>query len=236
MPTLIALAGGSRTGKGTAASVIRRKATENGFSVVERQLSGPGKQYVASAFRSDITEAEAIEWFEEMKKSKFPARVIVEALEGYPAECTLQEYLQRMLQGARERWGDSFWTDKLLPTDTIEGEDDAYRIPRWPFNFVPAEAEHESPPDLCLISDLRQDNEADRVHELDGWVFECFRPDHDDPYVTSREYITERGLSPGKADFVMHSNGDLDYWIGIWEAACEDHILPQLDAQLGRTR
>lgn len=234
MPMLVALAGKSRSGKGTAASVIKRKAAENGYSVAERQLSGPGKQYVADAFRPGITEAGAIEWFEhlkgldtwvEMSALKSPG-VEDRRVEG---DVSLQEYLQRMLQGARERWGGDFWTDKLLPTETAEGEDDAYRIPMWSVNFLVGVEPHRVYTDLALISDLRQDNEADRVHLLSGVVFECIRPDHDDSYVTSAEHITERGLSPDKVDFTMHSIGNLDYWIRIWETAFDDHILPRLE-------
>lgn len=125
MPTLIALAGPSRSGKGTTAAVAHEVAAARGLTSRERQLSGPGKQYVASAFFPSITEEEAIERFDRLKMEKDPRVLLVSKPAVTPnaewtiGEVTLQQYLQRMLQGARDRWGTDFWTDKLLPLGEV---------------------------------------------------------------------------------------------------------------------
>lgn len=218
-PTLIALAGPSRSGKGTCAAVIKEVAATMGLTVCERQLSGPGKQYVASAFRPEITEDEAIAWFEELKsrlntrlnmlydeeQSSDELRVIGLRAAG---PVSLQQYLQRMLQGARDRWGEDFWTDKLLPIDEDSGG------PAWRDSFL-VDLGDDVDVQICLadvavISDLRQVNEAKRVQKLGGVVLELIRPDVDDSYVTGRGHITEQRLPKEVVDHVLPNDGTLD--------------------------
>lgn len=210
MPTLIALAGKSRSGKGTMASVIAEMAGAKGLTVVERQLSGPGKQYVASAWRPEITEDEAIAWFEELKLVTKPVVALMSNPPVTPEtpwinfDVSLQQYLQRMLQGARDRWGEDFWTDKLLPV----GVDHL-----WPERLLWWESFPARPADIadiCIISDLRQPNEARRVKELGGAVIEMVRPDTNDAYVTGSTHVTEQGLPHHLVDLRLLNDRDLD--------------------------
>lgn len=216
-PTLIALAGPSRSGKGTCASIFTTDAQAMGLSVRERQLSGPGKQYVASAWRPDITEEEAIAWFDEMKNEPDPVQVVLGTYDGDREEAwsmmtsefagvSLQRYLQRMLQGARDRWGGDFWTDKLLPS-TYEIVDDGAAYWKWWRSFM---VDMDDPPypgkqkraDLALISDLRQVNEAERVKSLGGYIVEMQRPELEHSYVTGADHVTEKRLSDLRPDLV----------------------------------
>lgn len=206
MPNLIALAGPSRSGKGTCAIVISEVCKELGLTFRERQLSGPGKQYVASAWNPDITEEEAIAWFDELKMSTEVHVSIVSSgstfmLERH-AEVPLQQYLQRMLQGARDRWGTDFWTDKVLP-EWMVSVPDGTRQPQWwygPFDSA----------DVCVISDLRQENEAKRVCGLRGIVVEIVRPVVDDAYVTGSGHITEQRLPGNLVDHILFNDSSIE--------------------------
>jgi hypothetical protein len=220
-PTLIALAGPSRSGKGTCASVFTDGAQAMGLTVCERQLSGPGKQYVASAWKPDITEEEAIAWFDEMKNEPDPVQVVLGTYDGDREETwsmmtsefagvSLQRYLQRMLQGARDRWGKDFWTDKLIPLGryTMGSSSVGYKtFSHWHESFrVPAPIEanpgRQGTADLCLISDLRQESEAERVKELGGYIIEMQRPELEHSYVTGSDHVTEQRLSDLRPDLV----------------------------------
>lgn len=209
MPVLLALAGASRSGKGTCAAVVHEVAAERGLTVCERQLSGPGKQYLASAFRPDITEQEAIEWFEELKKESEVKVQVNSAGSSFIAasfgSCTLQEYMQRMIQGARDRWGSEFWTDKLLP----EGQGEFLQEAWWERFTYKLDENSFDAVDIALISDLRQVNEAQRVKQLGGVVIEMWRPDNDDPYRTGTSHITEQRLPPGTPDRIIPNISDL---------------------------
>lgn len=242
-PTLVALAGASRSGKGTCASVFAEKAGALGLTTRERQLSGPGKQYVASAFRPDISEEQAIVWFEELKKEHHRVDVVVQtsgSTTRWPkdhADASLQQYLQRMLQGARDRWGADFWTDKLLPFGFMDlgraGELDRKLfgrdpVPNWYRTFfpdVPAAA-------VAIISDLRQVSEAKRVKELGGIVIELYRPETDDAYITGKDHITEQRLSdlaPDLVDVTIVNRGSLDDLKGTCSMCFEHDIRPRLE-------
>lgn len=204
-PTLIALAGPSRSGKGTCASVFTDGAQAMGLAVRERQLSGPGKQYVASAFRPDITEEEAIEWFDELKNPGPYVEKIDVAIMAWRdsriADVPLQKYLQRMLQGARDRWGGDFWTDKLIPPLGAHPHGAAY--PLWCKSFsIPSDQSYYTIADLALISDLRQVNEAERVKSLGGYIVEMQRPELEHSYVTGSDHVTEKRLSNLRPDLV----------------------------------
>lgn len=209
-PFLIALAGPSRSGKGTCASAIQAVADARGLSMQERQFSGPGKEYIAQAFRPELSgdERACIEWWESLKNEEI-GRVFVLGgtwIDGVQhGTCSIQQYMQRMLQGARERWGDSFWTDKLLP---LYGElNNGTLDPKWwdSFDFF-----GEGIVDIAVISDLRQANEAKRVRELGGIVVDIVRPTNDDAYRTSTGHITEQRLLEGLVDYEIVNDGTLD--------------------------
>lgn len=208
MSTLIALAGPSRSGKGTCATVFASEAQAQSLTVCERQLSGPGKQYVASAFHPEITEEEAIAWFEQLKIMRGTEIAVVNEREDdggclgtfTEAKVSLQEYLQRMLQGARERWGEDFWTDKLIPADYQQSFPHS-----WDQSF-PAyvDVDDSVVADVALISDLRQVNEAVRVKAIGGIVIEMRRPQIKNSYITGSGHITEQCLGDLRPDLVDH--------------------------------
>lgn len=183
-----------------------------GLVVRERQLSGPGKQYVASAWRPEITEEEAIAWFDYLKTRRLVTITLEDAtdLDDIVDPVPLQQYLQRMLQGARDRWGKDFWTDKLIPAGRVLdlphlGWVDGGWLAWWEafvWTADPAPLPRAGVADLALISDLRQESEAVRVKELGGYIVEMQRPELEHAYVTGKDHITEKRLSDIRPDLV----------------------------------
>lgn len=205
MPIFAAFAGPSRSGKGTCAAVFREEAAALGLTSCERQLSGPGKQYLADAFHPGISEEDAIAWFDEIKRLEPWIELNHLKSPGVEdrrvaADVSLQEYLQRMLQGARDRWGEDFWTDRLIslgcrggrnslvhPSDLWQESFAVGPIGRYPSTSGIA--------DVAIISDLRQPSEAKRVNLLQGVVVEVHRPKPpEDSYVTGSDHVTEKRL------------------------------------------
>lgn len=236
-PTLVALAGPSRSGKGTCATVFREEAVARGLTLMERQLSGPGKQYVASAWWPDITEEEAIKLFDRAKMGDRQEISFTWSEQderfGEPWKRTcgervpLQVHLQRMLQGARDRWGEGFWTDQLLPLGMMEF--DPY--PSWVQGFEVHDPEGPRPADIAIISDLRQVSEAKRVKDLGGLVIEMHRPEVKDSYITGGSHITEQRLSalaPDLVDGTINNMGDLDDLAGVCRTAFVEGVLPHI--------
>lgn len=204
MCQLVAFAGRSRSGKGTCAAVVMEMAVARGLTCRERQLSGPGKHHLASIFRPGVTEQDAVAWFEDLKAMLHTTVDVVSrpapATDDEVSSVPLQMFLQHGLQGARDLWGDDFWTDMALPLDQGIG----------PGGFLGHGFEVDGrPADVCVISDLRQVNEAQRVHELGGIVVEVRRPENDDPYSCSPDHVTEQRLPDHCVDLRIVNDSDL---------------------------
>lgn len=229
MPLLVALAGPSRSGKGTGARVFAQEAATTQVSVRERQLSGPGKKYLASAWKPGILEEDAIAWWEEMK----PFGPVIDILGPFNrglASVPLQQYMQRMLQGARTIFGDDAWTDLILPLGPWQGQGST--MP-WMTSFmVPddrfAKGLAHRVADLCIISDLRQESEARRVRELGGVVVEFVRPVNDDSYRTGKDHVTEQRLPPELVDFTINNTSTLQVLEQTLQALYYHDLLPRI--------
>jgi hypothetical protein len=206
MPVLVAIAGRSRVGKGTCASLFTELAQVQGFTAFERQLSDNGKWHLARIFFPEISRVDAVAWFEDLKHKQYGvnARMHWKLDENSYDEVVvpLQKFIQHGLQeGGRDIFGEHFWTNMILPTDVWKGFPGGVSVPCWEEGFFDAESglqaddeQGETWTNLALISDLRQPNEAERVRECGGIVIEIHRPDVDDSYITGGGHITERGL------------------------------------------
>lgn len=248
-PTLIALAGKSRAGKGTCATYLAELAAADGFTSFERQLSDNGKWHLARIFFPEISRVDAVAWFEEQKRRPDTpwvsfhdgSRATIIRDDGMKAEMAeqpLQKFIQHGLQeGGRDIFGEHFWTDMILPissawTDTDHNASGYF----WEEGFFDEESglqaedeQGETWTDLAIISDLRQANEAERVRQCGGLVVEIHRPDIDDGYVTGKDHITERGLSEELVDYHLHSTGDLDYFREIVTEMYQQIVRPRLE-------
>lgn len=121
-----------------------------------------------------------------------------------------RQYLQNLGNEARNVFGDTFWIDMVLPNPgAMEG---------WIGQpAVTAAMQLRYPGVDCLcITDLRYQNEAERVKALGGVVWEVVRPGlesdgHDSEQVLPRELI----------DLVIQNDGTLDDLEAEVEAALE---------------
>lgn len=81
-------------------------------------------------------------------------------------DLTVREYLQNFGNDARELFGDTFWIDQVLPNpSTYDRVLDEQKL-----------AQRYTDVDCVAITDLRYPNEAERVFDLGGEVWEIVRP------------------------------------------------------------
>jgi hypothetical protein len=107
-------------------------------------------------------------------------------------ELTGRQYLQNFGNEAREIFGDTFWIDQVLPKVP-------YITPTGtPQQVVDITLQAKYPKvDVLCITDLRYENEAERVLSLGGVVWEVIRPNtksdgHASEQVLPRELVTRQ--------------------------------------------
>lgn len=98
-----------------------------------------------------------------------------------------RRYLQWFGQGMREVFGDSFWVDQILPSDK-KAFADKYRKTRV----------------LC-VTDVRYPNEAERIKELGGEIWEVIRPG-----LVSDGHSSEIPLPVDLVDRTLINNGTIN--------------------------
>lgn len=95
-------------------------------------------------------------------------------------------------ESAREVYGDDHWVDQLLPA-----KPDARNPEGWHGSFLtPPKTDDDWPysiADFCVITDLRAENEVERVKELGGLCVKIKRRDAEEK---QRRYYEERGEDP----------------------------------------
>lgn len=248
MTLLVALAGPSRSGKGTCAAVFAQRCLDLGLTCLERQMSDNGKWSLARIFQPTIGRVEAVAWFEELKKTPYPTSVFMVSLDrgfvmgSIHGKVPLQKFLQHGLQeGGRDIFGEHLWTDRIIPLQVLEERwwsmtssaqrwRDAEIEPypqAWLDGFFDEEA-GVGPTDLALISDLRQPNEARRVKDLGGIVIECVRPTVADAYRTGPDHVTELRLPSELVDMQIANSGDVDELREMAAIVFKNHVWPTL--------
>ena len=123
--------------------------------------------------------------FEDMDEFKERGALDVWCGQAYPDfEVTGRQYLQNLGVGAREVFGVDFWVDQVLPVDRARREliwcasPELLELPKW-----------------AVVTDVRFPNEAARVLDLGGQVWEIVRPGlesdgHASEVPLPREYVT----------------------------------------------
>lgn len=110
---------------------------------------------------------------------------------------TGREYLQNLGNEARGVFGEDFWVDQVLPKPGLDGG-----LMRRPSGVAHPETRYALTKrypgvDLLAISDLRYPNEAQRVLDCGGEVWEVIRPGtasdgHASEQVLDRKYVTRQ--------------------------------------------
>lgn len=183
---LIGLAGRKQAGKNTTAKLIAELRPD--LKIEERGFADLLKWSAYRIFKPDCTREEAIEWAD---KFKFIGNLYM-STDGDEPLCAVtgRETLQRYgTEAHREIFADNFWVDALLPTDPVND---------WTTKFPGA--------DIVLITDVRFENEAERISALGGVVVEVCRPGGDE----SDTHASEKPLPGWMIDYAMNNQGSID--------------------------
>jgi hypothetical protein len=111
-----------------------------------------------------------------------------------------REYLQNFGNDARQLFGDTFWIDQVLPTPVPEREDGTHEQD----NILNLQALYPEI-DVVAITDLRYPNEAQRVLDLGGEVWEVVRPG-----LVSDGHASEQPLPRELVSRTIENDGILD--------------------------
>lgn len=106
---------------------------------------------------------------------------------------TGRQYLQYIGQGARKVFADGFWVDQILPRPYGHSEPEGVLHSKYPGVDV-----------LC-VTDVRYPNEADRVHDLGGEVWNIVRPG-----VESDGHSSEIPLEDEKVDLSIYNGYSIE--------------------------
>lgn len=183
---LIGVTGQKRSGKGEVAGFIKDWAAKQGLTASERGFSDLLKWSAYRLFKSDCTMNEGIDWCDRFKQDGSLQTSNGEFSRSY-RHLGGREFLQRYgTEAHREVFGQDFWVDGLLPLDDPD---------RLRSNF-----DHAT---IGIISDLRFDNEAERIKELGGAVWQVERQiEYQDAHVS------EKGITANLLDFrLVNSEG-----------------------------
>lgn len=210
MSVLIALAGKKQSGKGTVAGFIKEWASDRGLTAEERGFADKLKLSAARAFGLDTDDFESvIKWADWLKSkgSVITVRAAIIPGDSYH-ETTIsgRAFLQCYgTEAHRDLFGQDFWAEQLLPHGPSFDEvadaaspivgDGVVLPPNWTKNFDHA--------DICIISDLRFDNEARRVIEVGGQIWVVLRPDLEDD---GDQHSSEKPLTEPVHGFIMNDS------------------------------
>ena len=204
-PILIGLTGKRGSGKSTVGGYIKDWAQENGEKAQLQGFADRLKLSFARIFVPDATLEEALGFCDTIKNigsikhdtifpedrhdlfHRFGVKNVVsgrEALQHYGTEAH------------RDIFGTDFWVDQLLLPRSANSESG----PAWLSNW-------DSDIDYAIVTDLRFPNEADRILELGGIVYEIRRGELEDQEDT---HASEQKLDDAYFYGVFQNNGSLE--------------------------
>lgn len=195
---LIGLSGRKGSGKNTAASAITAWGRGRGVHVVEKGFADKLKLSAARLFVPDISQEEAIKFCDGLKTDGTIEMVHwnddgTEAL-GHVG-LSGREFLQRYgTEAHREVFGDNFWVDQLLPYKDVK------RVRAW------SDPETNFYPDIAVITDCRFENEAKRINDLGGLVWEVQRPG----LGSEDDHASEQPLPRKLVDYVFRNDSTIE--------------------------
>ena len=191
MTRLIGLNGLKESGKDTVFRLMKECHPE--LDIVRESFADRLKIFAARILGfTDPTPGIAVARMDECKAGW---HLMVKNSDGYILSSkTGREYLQNVGNEARQVFGLDFWIDQALPKPT-----------QPPLGAPTAVAEYFGDPDIVVVTDVRYENEADRIHALNGEVWEVVRPG-----LESDGHISEVPLPAEKVDVVLNNRGTLD--------------------------
>jgi hypothetical protein len=208
MDFLIGLHGRRGSGKDTAFRFIHGWATGRGAQAHRAGFADKLKQSAYRLFQQDCSVGEALHWADDMKTiGDIEARITVEHPGGETRTLTSKisgrMFLQRYgTEAHRDVFGDDFWVDALLPHPD-SGQD-------WRSSFLSGETfgdvlmvgdtEHT----FYVVTDVRFENEAKRIKELGGVVWQIDRSTD-----TQDDHASEASLPSELIDDFIPNHGSL---------------------------
>lgn len=171
--TLIGLTGRRGSGKDTAFQFISEWAERRGLLAVRRGFGDKLKVSAAKALGFDLADEDALVIMNSLKNGGEIATTVLDqsillAIDG-------REFLQRYgTEAHRDVFGEDFWVDALLP---IAPEHEV-NVNRWQKKFIICDPATNAPmmPDFAVVTDVRFKNEAQRIKDLGGVIWEIYRP------------------------------------------------------------
>jgi hypothetical protein len=182
IPTLIGITGGRGSGKDTAYGIIEEWAVKQNLTAARRAFADPLKWSFARIWFPDATLEEAVQWCDKIKLNS-----VIDA--GNGVAVTGRRALQHYgYEAHREIFGEDFWIDQVVP------------MKNWRDKF----SENGRLTDICVITDVRYDNEAKRIREAGGVVWKIERETG-----TLDSHSSEAGIESYLIDYTI-INTDLD--------------------------
>lgn len=179
---IIAINGYKRSGKNETAAAIRRNYPGR---VKHLGFANKVKVFGARALGFDRNEEALIALMDEAKESWVidltdrvtPENIDAKRPQGPFHDLTGREYLQNIGTEARNLFGADFWVNQVLPTPQFKPEIPSDLRPKAEriLNNYNLEARYPFA-DALVFSDLRFENEAERVLALYGEVWRVNRP------------------------------------------------------------
>ncbi len=114
-------------------------------------------------------------------------------------DITGREYLQNIGQAARKVFEDGFWVDQILPP--VPPHSAQTSMSKYIHSML---WERYPYVDVLCVTDVRYPNEADRVHELGGEIWEIVRPGTE-----SDGHSSEIPLTRDKIDLTIYNGFDI---------------------------
>ena len=229
-PTLIGLNGKARSGKDTSADFIEKWCSDYSATVKREAFARRLKESAAHAlgvFKDEVDFCNKLKG--EYQRTKIQVRMATPGTgpNAVVAELTGREFLQYYgTEAHRDVFDKNFWVNAVLPvTEGAMGHifrEDKYGdgstaasmepIPDWWESFLTTDEPDlimdEIPhlvADYCVITDVRFDNEAQRIKDLGGQVWKVIREGSG-----AGDHVSEQELEGELIDLVIDNNGTLD--------------------------
>ncbi len=200
MIQVVGIAGLKRSGKGEVANLLSADCTVG--TVYQIGFADKVKQLAARALGLEGSPRELIEMMDEAKLRRDLGGWTISA--DKPSAGTFhiipgRQLLQNVGNDARILLGEDLWVDQVLP-----------RVDRWtrggPLYQAQLDLQRMYPDiDIVAITDLRYENEAQRVKDVGGVVWEVVRPG-----TKSDRHASEQQLPRDLVDWQIGNDGDLN--------------------------
>lgn len=186
---IIGLSGQARSGKDTLCEIMKER---HAGQVVRKAFADKLKLSAYRLFKPDCTLEEAVEWANVMKEQGY---VDMAYDSGKGAHLSGRQLLQRYgTEAHRDLFGKDFWVDATLPHWDGMGHTEESIFGTSSFE------------DYVVFTDVRFPNEAERIREWGGEIWEIRREETD----TVDGHVSEQRLPAELVDCIFYNNRSLD--------------------------